>query len=133
MFGNRTIQIRRNTDGRWIVARDDPKKPFKPGDRITWTLDPKEYPNISAHFQFVDLDLVEDWNKGASPPAITADLTAKIDQGAGSLLLQIRKDVFLPLSKRFYAVWIRDPALPLGGWYAVGETLNPPPELDLGP
>jgi hypothetical protein len=128
MVSDRFIQIEKENNGKWVVKRDDPKKPFKPGDKVIWSLDPKQYPDASAHFQFTDEDLVEDLKTGEAPP----DLVAEIGKGRGTLVLRIRKDAFLPLSRRQYAVWICDPTLPLGGWFAVGESLNPPPELILG-
>ncbi|KPJ60881.1 MAG: hypothetical protein AMJ46_04060 [Latescibacteria bacterium DG_63] len=130
MARDRFIEIRKNSYGRWIVTRDDPDRPFERGSKVTWEL--RGGKSISAHFQFTDGDAVEDFTPGKY--AITPDWTAVIAEGGKALVLKIRRDAYLPLSKRHYAVWICDPEIQgFGGMYAVGESQNPPPEIDLGP
>jgi hypothetical protein len=128
-------------EGIWTVIRDDPRTRFGRTNQVEWTLhpDPDEKDpdrQVSAHFQFAHPDLVEDVQGGKK---LTPDWTAHIEAGQKLTLKiklpalfrqNVRDERFGP---RYYAVWVRDPNLPFGGAYAVGESKNPPPEIDLGP
>jgi len=136
--GERVIEIRK-VNGKWTVSRDDPKKKFVRKDQVKWRLFPDpDNPSkeVSAHFQFCHPTLVED----PSEKLLTADLTAVIppvkDKAVGELVLKIGEHAERrnPHTRHHYAVWIRDANEgAFGGTYAVGETQNPPPELDIGP
>jgi len=124
----RKIDIRREGD-RWMVIRDKPDK-FPRGETVEWTLHapPKHTGELSAHFQFTDADvfLKDPSNQGR----LTRDLTADISKPGEKLTLQITEDADRRKNPRHYAVWIMDST---GGSYAVGESGNPPPEMQIGP
>ncbi len=113
--------------GQWKVIRNEPGNKVSRGQDIEWTLDrPADGRPVSAHFQFADHDLVHGGN-------LTRDLTAEIAGPGGTLALKVRDDADRRRNPRHYAVWIMDSALKRGGVYAVCETGNPPPELEIGP
>jgi hypothetical protein len=131
--GERTIEIRK-VDGKWTVKRDDPGKKFFRGDKVTWRLFAgSTVKGVSARFQFCHPTLVEG-------QGLTADLTATIppvkNSEVGELVLRVGQHAERrsPHTRHYYAVWICDADEgPFGGTYAVGETQNPPPEIDIGP
>ena len=131
MKGQRTIIIRKEGD-LWKVIRDDRDKKFPRGQPLTWKLerDPKATGKpVSAHFQFTDDDL---FDHQANRDRLTKDLTAEIPPDETTLSLKLDPDACRRRNPRYYAVWIRDEQHPRGGVYAVGETENPPPEIDVG-
>lgn len=116
---------------RWVVRRDDPGKKFHRGVPVEWELhaDPQDKGNVvEAHFQFTDLDLMEN---PSGKHQLTQDLTASV-AGPGVLKLRVQEKACRRRNPRHYAVWIKDETLPGGGVFAVGEDLNPPPEIDVG-
>ena len=128
---SRTFDIRKE-DGRWKVIRDDRHQKLSRGQHLKWELHPdpdKPDKPISAHFQFTDLDLVENHGKDKG---LTPDLTAVISGPGKKLNVKVQDLACRRNNPRLYAVWIADSELPGGGVFAVGEDGNPPPEMDVG-
>lgn len=125
------IDIRKE-NGRWMVIRPDPRKKYHRGQDLKWVLHPDpDAPQkpVSAHFQFTDVDLVEDLDKNFR---LTSDMTAEIPEAGKHLTLKVKQKACRRKNPRYYAVWIRDSDFPAGGVFAVGESGNPPPEMDVG-
>jgi hypothetical protein len=102
------------------------------GTMLEWTLmpDPQDKKNpVEAHFQFGHDDLVQNAPKSRS---LTRDLTAMINKPRGTLKLKLKDEACRRKNPRRYAVWVKDDTLPHGGTFAVGEDMNPPPEIDVG-
>jgi hypothetical protein len=119
-----------NKSGRWVVGK--PRgRPNRGVDQMEWMLlpDPDGHA-VSAQFQFTDMTLFKNPD-GQSD--LTPDMTARIPKAGGSLTLALHPDACRRTNPHRYAVWIRDDKLPDGGVYAVGEDLNPPPEISVGP
>jgi len=120
-------------DGRWVV--ETPKgRPERGIDRIEWTLipDPDGH-EVSAHFQFTDRKLFDNADSVKKP--LTQDLTAVIPEAGGTLKLKVHAQAFRRKDENphYYAVWIEDKCHAGKGMFAVGESLNPPPEVNVGP
>lgn len=127
----RSIEIKKE-GGRWKVIRDNPSERIHRGHQVKWELhpDPDEPKKpISAHFQFTDYDLLEDM---PNQNRLSADLTAEIPEPGQTLILKLQKGTCRRRNPRYYAVWIADATLPGQGVFAVGESGNPPPEMDIG-
>lgn len=114
---------------RWRVT--DPGM-VERGNSIEWTLvpDPRDKKNaVEAHFQFGHDDLVQN---EPSSRSLTRDLTAVIRKPNGKLKLKVKDDACRRKNPRRYAVWVKDATLTGGGEFAVGQDMNPPPEIDVG-
>jgi hypothetical protein len=111
--------------GKWVVTALAGSA-WRGLDSVRWTL-VSDDDDVTAHFQFADMDLFE------KSPDLTPDKTAKIAGTAKSLTLKIDKDACRRTNPHYYAVWIIDKKLKYGGGYAVGPDLNPPPEITVGP
>lgn len=126
----RSIEIKKE-GGQWKVIRK-PSVKYLRGDELEWKLqsDPDDKKkDISAHFQFAHADLVEDLD-GES--RLSKDLTAVIPAARGTLTLRVKELACRRKNPRYYAVWIADATLPNRGVFAVGESGNPPPDMDIG-
>lgn len=102
------------------------------GRHLVWRLypDPEDKKNpVEAHFQFGHDDLLRNHPGQRS---ITRDLTAVITKPHGKLELKLDDEACRRRNPRRYAVWVKDATLPHGGVFAVGEDMNPPPEIDVG-
>lgn len=102
------------------------------GTQIEWTLlpDPEDKKNpVEAHFQFGHDDLVQNL---PGERGLTRDLTAVIGKPNGKLKLKLRDNACRRSNPRRYAVWVKDATLRGGGEFAVGQDMNPPPEIDVG-
>lgn len=129
----RTIDIKK-VDGRWMAIRDDRQKKHPRGQPLKWVLHPDPAAPgkpISAHFQFADSDLVENLEKNVQ---LTPDWTAMIPEPGKHLSLKVKDKACRRKNPRHYAIWIVDSDFqPAGGVFAVGESGNPPPEMEIGP
>ena len=131
MKEQRSIIIRKEGD-LWKVIRDDSEKKFPRGQPLTWELhrDPTASGEpVSAQFQFTDADL---FDHQANKDQLTEDLTTEISADETTLSLKLNAEADRRRNPRYYAVWIVDKEHPKGGVFAVGESENPPPEIDIG-
>ena len=124
------IAIRKQAD-RWIVEK--PRgKPLRGIDEVEWTLVAGAGEDISAHIQLPEMELFANL-PGRSD--LSKDMTAALTAKKKTLKLKVH-----PRAKcrdgedlHRYAVWIWDRKHPEKSTYAVGEDLNPPPEITVGP
>jgi len=123
------IAIKKQKD-RWIVEK--PKgKPERGADFVEWTLHPDPDGHaVSAHIQLADMSLFTNLPGGRD---LSPDMVATISEINKPLTLAVHPDACRRTNPHRYAVWIRDEKHPNGGMYAVGEDLNPPPEVNVGP
>lgn len=128
----KVYQSASTSKAKWVAVRDHRAKPIPRGYDLEWKLfpDPRNKHNpIEAHFQFGHNDLVQNHPRRRN---LTRDLTAFIRKPNGKLELKLRDLADRRRNPRRYAVWVRDETMPHGGVFAVGEDMNPPPEIDIG-
>lgn len=111
---------------KWVVSKPQGKV-WRGVDKVEWTLIREGHPDASAHFQFSNMKLLADLD---GQHRLSKDMTASIGKDDVSLTLQVHGEACRRTKSHHYAVWISDTN---GGEYAVGEDLNPPPELNVGP
>ncbi|HEX6790859.1 MAG TPA: hypothetical protein VF247_06085 [Candidatus Krumholzibacteria bacterium] len=117
------------TAKKWMVTSPDGMV-WRGLDKVEWKLVRGEKPDVEAHFQFPDMKLFADFGK---QDRLSKDKTAKIGKREDNLVLQVHADACRRSNPHYYAVWISDREHPNGGEFAVGQDLNPPPEVTVGP